>query len=240
MSATTVFIDVDGTLWNDKSVVSFYRLYLDEKHPDGADAAWERFNAEVAAAMRRGLTREQLNAWFYEDYFRGMRIEDVREVAALWWERQMQRSDFWLVNMLERVRAHVAAGHDCVLVTGSFRELVQPLCARLGLAHALCAPLEEQAEVYTGRQTGHPMIGVGKRDAVLAYLAATGRSADCAHGYGDDDSDFPFLEQLRHPTVVAPEVSAPAQAARARGWAVLTPQLGVDGLRGAALSPAAA
>lgn len=224
MSTPCVFFDVDGTLWNDKSVISFYRILLETKFGSDKNDAWGKFITDVDSSLKSGTSREVINEWFYREHFRDQAIEEIEAVARTWWDRQTRRDDFWVTNMVQRVYEHRDAGHCCVLVTGSFREILRPLCDKFGVTHMLCAPLEEINHHYTGRLHGIPMIGRGKAQAVIEFMRTYQIDPEFTYGYGDDDSDFYFLERVRHATLVASTESLLAQAARKRGWAVLSPR----------------
>jgi HAD superfamily hydrolase (TIGR01490 family) len=215
------FFDVDGTLWSERSLVSFYESLIEHQYGDSRAAKLARFAREVAVKTGEGAAREALNAWFYEHYFRDLDVQLVAEVGRRWFETRVSRPGFFVEAAVRLAREHVDAGDVVVLVSGSFREIVSPLAEVVGASHLLVAPLEERAGVYTGRLTGAPMIGAGKADAVGAFLLARSIDPRRCYGYGDDDSDVPFLAFLGSPTVVSPGRSPMAAVARARGWSVL-------------------
>ncbi|HEY2517036.1 MAG TPA: HAD-IB family hydrolase [Polyangiaceae bacterium] len=221
------FFDVDGTLWTERSVVSFYRALLEERHglPEGA-ARFERFLADAAVKTAVGEGRETLNAWFYETCFRDLEVALAAKVAGSWYEARARQPGFFLEAVVRRAEEHVAVGDAVVLVSGSFREVVAPLAERIGAAHLLIAPLEERGGVYTGRLVGKPMIGEGKADAVRRFLEEHRFRSERCYGYGDDDTDVPFLACVGTPTIVSPLGAPLSTYARSRGWSVLDPSGG--------------
>jgi HAD superfamily hydrolase (TIGR01490 family) len=228
MTKQYVFADVDGTLLNDKSVISFYRHYVDLHFADQAGAIWRGFLAEADALENQGASREQLNQWFYQTRFRDVPVVDVERTAASWWRTQRQRTDFWFDNVMARLDDHRRRGHELVLVTGSFDAIVAPLRERLGARHTLASPLVVRDARYTGALAGGAMIGAGKESAVRAFMRRHGIARADSYGYGDDESDVPFLALLGQPCVVSPAGSPMAALAVQRGWAWLAPVHGGD------------
>lgn len=214
------FFDVDGTLWNDRSVLSFYRLFLEQTQGASADGAWADFLAEAQALEAAGMPRDLLNEWFYAR-FADVEVAAVEQAARLWWDRHASRSGFWIDETVEEARRHVRKGNNIILVTGTFREIVAPLMEVVGACDAFVAPLEEIGGRYTGRLCGLPMIGPGKSEAVRGYMTRYWVDAREAFAYGDDESDIPFLELVGHPVAVATAPSPLAEIARTRNWTVL-------------------
>jgi HAD superfamily hydrolase (TIGR01490 family) len=202
-------------------VISFYRLFLDCERNGEAARLWHEFNEELQALHVSGTPREGLNAWFYNNFFCGVPVRRVAAIAREWWRQRRVQSDFWIDAVVRRANKHRHAGHELVLVTGSFREVIAPLANLLGAKHALIAPLEERSGIYTGRLNGMPMIGEGKGAAVATYIKHRGFHAKRCYGYGDDESDLAFLERVGNPVAVANGPSVLASLARTRNWRVL-------------------
>src|SRR3569832_49810 len=98
-------------------------------------------------------------------------------------------------------------GHEPVIVTGSFREVVALVAAELGIEHFL---------------SGAPMIGQGKRDAVARFLADRDSVPAYCLGFGDDSSDALFLSYLGRGYYCGPNTAAPPEWVRRFGLSVLT------------------
>lgn len=223
MSPRGAFFDVDHTLWNETSLLTFYEAFLRREHGTHGSSEWSGFLARVEAQRAAGTSREDLNAWFYRECFGGVEVERIDHVAKAWWQARATRPGFWVHSTLARLARHRDAGDDVVLVTGSFRELVAPLARHVGATATLAAPLEEAAGAYTGRLLGPPMIGAGKAAAVAAYMDARRLPRASAWGYGDDPTDIAFLEHTAHPVVIARAGSPMLEVARTRGWSWLEP-----------------
>ena len=218
-SSGYAFFDLDGTLISEASMVSFHRHRLLALGPTEGPAAWNGFQAEAARMRATQRSRATLNEWYYNTCFEDTDISALASLAVGWLAQRRQDPAFFVAEALECLKAHRAQGMPVVLLTGSFREVVAPLAALFGASDFICAPLEEARGRYTGRLLGEPMIGEGKKAAIERFLQARGTDPALCHGYGDDDSDIPFLSALGHPKVLANGHADLLRHASAHGWA---------------------
>lgn len=215
------FFDLDGTLISEASVQSFFRFYLETETPQTAAACWQDFTQTMSSFLSAGKPRDEINAWFYRHHFAGVQISRIARLAAGWLELRCNNETFFKKETLEQLRLHGESGVPAVLVTGSFREVVAPIAASLGIETVLCAPLQEIDGRYTGALTGPPMIGDGKALAVERFLAERGVEPASCFGYGDDHTDIPFLERLGHPRALASGSVELLTHARRYRWAIV-------------------
>lgn len=220
-ASSVAFFDVDGTLISEKSVLSFHRYYLNRTFSDDAGRRWHQFSAELTQKVSEGITRDHLNAWYYQTHFPHIDVQTIAELSEEWFAERVGRTGFLLPRMLSAVAEHKRAGRLIVLVSGSFREVVAPVARLTGADHALLAPLEEIAGRYTGRLLGEPMIGVGKARAVTGFLREHAIEPSACYAYGDDHTDIPFLSALGHPVVLSSGTRELLKHATERGWLVL-------------------
>lgn len=147
------------------------------------------------------MPRADINRFYYSHYT-DESAETITALANDWFtERTTSTRGFYIDSTRRALREHRAAGATLVLVSGSFPPLLEPLAREVGADAILCTrPL-----IADGRYTGEvdtPVIGEGKRAAVLRQLAARPDvdPLDC-YAYGDHVSDLPMLE-LGHPVAV--------------------------------------
>ncbi|WP_406184864.1 HAD family hydrolase [Streptomyces sp. NBC_01006] len=209
-----VFSDVDETLITVKSMFDFLHYRLVRRHGVAGEEEYERITAVIGRRAADGAPREEINRFYYSHYA-GESVESLTRLADEWFtERTASTRGFYIDSTLRALRGHRAAGAPLVLVSGSFPPLLEPLARELGAETVLCTrPLIEDG-IYTG-EVGTPVIGEGKRAAVLAHLAA--RPAvdprDC-FAYGDHVSDLPMLELVGHPVAVGEDAELRERLAR--------------------------
>ncbi|MEV4191064.1 HAD family hydrolase [Streptomyces toxytricini] len=198
----TVFSDVDETLITVKSMFDFLHYRLVRLHGAAGEEEYERIMAVLRRRAADGVPRTEINRAYYRHYAG----EDVAAVTALaddWFtERAASTRGFWIDSTREALHRHRAAGASVVLVSGSFPPLLEPLAREIGADAVLCTRPLADSGTYTG-EVAVPVIGEGKREAVLAHLASRPDTdpRDC-WAYGDHVSDLPMLELVGHPVAV--------------------------------------
>lgn len=192
--------DLDGTLIKPKSVIAFYEFYLlNTQSADESTRSLAEFRTALGEQMQLCESRMDLNRWFYQSYFAGMSRPVLARHCRAWVENCMQTDDFFHPEILVELDQRRYEGYEPVIVTGSFYEVVKPIADHLGISNILCAPLEDQDDVYTGRLLALPTIAAGKVEAINKFLTREARDLDASYGYGDDLSDLDYLELVDHP-----------------------------------------
>ena len=120
-------------------------------------------------------------------------------------------------DAMRRVRAHRAAGHRTLLITGALDVVIEPL--RPLFDDIVCARLGVHDGRYTGELTDVPPTGETRAASLARYAAANDLSLSDAVAYADSTSDLPMLEAVGFPVAVNPEPKL-ASLARRRGWLV--------------------
>jgi alcohol-forming fatty acyl-CoA reductase len=118
---------------------------------------------------------------------------------------------------IRRVRAHRAAGHRTLLITGALDFVIEPL--RPLFDDVVCARLDERDGRLTGELLDGPPTGEARAMVMAEYAAAEGLRLEESVAYADSASDLPMLEAVGHPVAVNPEAKL-ATIARKRGWPV--------------------
>lgn len=103
-------------------------------------------------------------------------------------------------DMLERLRWHIAQGHETVLVSASLEAYLVPLAEEIGVDHVIAVRLEADAE---GRLTG-AMVGGNVRGPAKAEFLSSWLGDDRAEiwAYGDSEGDRELLAMADHPVWV--------------------------------------
>ncbi len=190
----------------------------------------------ITAAMRQRVLPRRLLAvvaWYslmyrlglfrlgeYEEGFphlRGISRDTLERIARESFDGAL-RNDLFpeAVQLLEHRRS---SGRRVILATSSLDFIVKPLAEFLKVDGMLATELEFEGGTCTGRLRGIPMLGSGKKERVLSFLAAEGaRPEDCSF-YSDSIYDLPLLESVGRPVAVNPDFRL-RRVARSRGWEV--------------------
>jgi HAD superfamily hydrolase (TIGR01490 family) len=190
----------------------------------------------ITAAMRRRVLPRHLLlivAWYsvmyrlglfhpgeYEEGFphlRGISRDTLERIAGESFEQKLRQDLF--PEAVALVESRRAAGRRVVLATSSLDFIVQPLAEFLRVDGLLATELEFEQGTCTGRLAGVPMLGSGKKERVLAFLASEGVRAEECSFYSDSIYDLPLLESVGLPVAVNPDFRL-RRIARRRGWQV--------------------
>lgn len=187
MSSYFAFFDVDETLFNLKSMLSFASFHC----PD-------RYQLFMRCKPRK--RREDQNRLYYRTILQGLRIDDVERAGAAWYRAQKSvlGDQLFIMPTMAELRRHAANGAMIGLVSGSFPALIMPMIEDLGITCTLlCTKPTSFDGKYTGAIAGEPVIGQGKARVVAALAKGNPQlSLEKSYAYGDDPSDQPLLESV--------------------------------------------
>jgi fatty acyl-CoA reductase len=166
----------------------------------------------LLAAERRD--RGEFLRKFYRRY-EGAPVGEINQLAWQAFNNTVLPNAF--PEGMRRIRAHKAAGHSVVILTGALDFTIAPMAP---LADVMAtARLRQEDGKYTGELEEVPYAG----DARASYLRrlAKERSADlsASYAYGDSISDLPMLESVGNPVAVNPDPRL-RRIARDRRWAI--------------------
>jgi HAD superfamily hydrolase (TIGR01490 family) len=142
-------------------------------------------------------------------------IERLREDSWELFNRQLLTRSF--PDGLARVRAHRAAGHRTLLITGALDFIIEPI--RPLFDDIMCAEMGQQDGRLTGQLTALPPIGEARALLLADYAEEHALSLEESVAYADSTSDLAMLEAVGFPVAVNPE-SRLSAIARRRGWHV--------------------
>jgi HAD superfamily hydrolase (TIGR01490 family) len=207
--------DLEHTLMS-SNVVDTYAWLASRHLPIGRRA---RF---VADLVRQGPSLLALDRRDRGDFLRSFyrRFEDaplarLQEDAWELFHRQLLTRSF--PEGFARVRAHRAAGHKTLLITGALDFIIEPI--RPLFDDIVCAEMEARDGVLTGHMTKLPPIGEARALVLADYADDNGLNLEESVAYADSSSDLAMLEAVGFPVAVNPEARL-AAIARRRGWHV--------------------
>ena len=121
------------------------------------------------------------------------------------------------VGEIERL---LSAGGKPVLLSGSFRPIVEPVAAHLGFDEIVCTELEVVSGRFSGRLASEFCIREGKLKRARDYCAQHGHQLIEAEFFGDSQSDLQMFEQVAQANVVNPRPEL-ASLAEKNGWRIV-------------------
>ncbi|MCK6404979.1 MAG: HAD-IB family hydrolase [Rhodocyclaceae bacterium] len=213
--------DLDNTLLNGDSDFEWAQFLIAQGVLDGEvhAARNEAFYAQYKAGtldihefldfQLKPLSRHsraELDAWHRE--FMATRIRPIMTPAAL-----------------ALVRAHLAAGDLCAMVTATNSFVTGPIAREFGIPHLIATIAAQEDPVagrFSGQPRGTPSFREGKIARVEAWLESLGlcwQSFDRSTFYSDSHNDLPLLEKVSDPVAVDPDDTLRAHAQRA-GWQI--------------------
>lgn len=217
-STSYAFFDVDETLISIKSMLSFMDFYFSH-YPN--KALERRFSNGIKGVIQSNGDRKAINTKFYS-YFRDLSVPKVITACQAWFKNQALTSTFYNRNVIQRLKQHQNDGIQCVFVSGSFKELLQPIAEDLNIEHILCVNLEKNSSTYTGNIIPPQTIGNGKADAINLFLLDKNADPTKCFAYGDDISDVGMLSLVGFPYAIKGESELEVYAHQL-GWKVINP-----------------
>jgi HAD superfamily hydrolase (TIGR01490 family) len=208
--------DMDGTLLPSNVVESYLWLRL----PELSNVRRAREVTEVARSLPRWLLTERRDRGaflrsVYRRYEGASYDELLRIVDEDVTETVLGRLS---AAALRTVRAHRAAGHRTILITGAVAPLVRPVASLFD--EIVAADLEVGRDGRcTGFLTRPPLVGEGRASWLRHRADSEGWDLAASYGYADSASDLPMLRSVGHPVAVDPDIALSRVARRSR-WPV--------------------
>ena len=208
--------DMDGTLLPSNVVESYLWLRL----PEMSNVRRAREVTEVARALPRWLLTERRDRGaFLRSVYRRYEGADYDELLRIVDE---DVTDTVLGRLsaaaIRTIRAHRAAGHRTILITGAVAPLVRPVAPLFD--EIVAAALEVGADGRcTGFLTRPPLVGEGRASWLKHRASSDGWDLASSYGYADSASDLPMLRSVGHPVAVDPDIALSRVARRSR-WPV--------------------
>jgi HAD superfamily hydrolase (TIGR01490 family) len=150
----------------------------------------------------------------------GFSRQEAQRLFQWIWDHDVAHSLY--PEAISTLRWHQEQGHQVVLVSGTFQELLEVIAQGLEIPHAVGTLMEMRGERYTGRIVPPFCFGPYKVQRAEEFLESAGWEIDFASSfaYADTIYDVPLLESVGHPVAVCPDEELLAHAQQ-RGWPVM-------------------
>ncbi len=217
MTKTDIFFfDLDHTLIDIDCEWAWKNLLVDiGLAPEDHRARQDRY-MELHAQGKTPV--EEYVAFLMQD-FTGRTEAEMRKLAVRSFEARVRDKVF--PAALEEIASLRAAGASPVLLSGSFRPIVEPVAAHLGMTEIVCTELEVSGGRYTGELASEFCIREGKVKRAEDYCALHGQRLSDAGFYGDSLSDLLMFKQVGKANTVNPGPEL-ARMAKENGWRIIT------------------
>jgi len=211
------FFDMDGTLLSSNVIETYLWVRLRELDSGERLAELGRIAAKVpnlVQAERR--SRSEFLRGIYREY-EGARLADLDAVV----DEHLTSHVLSRLSpdAVRRIRAHRAAGHHTVLITGAIRPLTRPLTPLFDHIEAADLAVDSRG-VCTGFLASSPLVGESRAAWMQSYATDNGFDMKASYGYADSHSDLPLLEAVGNPVAVRPDVPLYRHARRSH-WDVV-------------------
>ncbi len=214
--AGAAFFDLDRTLLSRSSSLALARPFRERGLIGRRRLAAAAVAQLVFARFGAGKGRVGQTADRAMSLLEGMRVEEMREIAAEAWEPVLRPLVYR--EALDLAAAHSDRGEPVFIATAALEEIAETIARELGLDGAIASRAEVREGVYTGRLERR-LDGVAKAEAVEELSRANEIDLSESTAYSDSHSDLPFLEAVGHPVAVNPDREL-RRVAVERGWPV--------------------
>ncbi len=217
------FFDLDGTLCAEHVWQAFNRYFTEHRRRRLLLNAFLATHLSLWPLHRLGLLSR---ARFFRLWVKnmpcllvGLRPEESQEIFR--WVTDQALIPSLRPDVAEVLRQHQAKGHQVILVSGAFEELLACLGERLGVQHVVGTRLELKRGRYSGRAVT-PCFGHDKVTLLTELLAKSRLDIDLSQSfaYGDSIFDVPVLELVGNPVAVYPDDELWDYASQ-EGWRIL-------------------
>ncbi|WP_454878824.1 HAD-IB family hydrolase [Serratia inhibens] len=197
----SVFLDVDETLINCKTLLATFRHHLSAVQ--GVLMGESRFGDIMAVLSEAQASdnndRASLNQLYYR-HFAGIDVVSLTATCESWFNSIGIK--LLKTKVCDEIVHHQRCNARIVLVSGSYHACLDPLARYLKADAVLCTELVSEQGIYTGELQGPPAIGEGKARLITEYISQHRLSLSGSRAYGDHQSDVPMLEMADEKVVV--------------------------------------
>ncbi len=124
-------------------------------------------------------------------------------------------------KVLAEIRQAQLQGYHCVLVSGSYIELLNIVADDLSIDTALGAQLTFIDEVYDSKQETNFVDGLSKRDMLRQAFSNREVEWESSRAYGDSYTDIYIMETVGEKIAVRPDAELMTYAMK-KGWRIIS------------------
>ncbi len=209
------FFDLDHTLIDADCEQAWVELLIAKGLAPASDRALQEEFIELHAMGRTPVAKYIA---FMIDVFIGKSEQEMAVLATQNFEQYIRAKIY--PDATEQIAEIQRTGGQAVLLSGSFRPVVNPIAAHLGFEDIVCTELELKNGAYTGQLASDFCVKEGKLKRAQEYCQVHGHALSDVGYFGDSLSDVPMLERVGYANVVNPRAELSKLALR-NNWHVV-------------------
>jgi HAD superfamily hydrolase (TIGR01490 family) len=195
MSNRVAFFDIDETLLNCKSMISFFEFFIKAKNNADYQSVFDKYIKEAEEKSLFGYSRENLNISFYE-LWKGFNQSEVRSISLAWYLSNKNSTDFFIQKSMDFLKDKKENGYLIAAVSGSTYDILHAFISEYSFDFYFFSEPEVVDGIYTGSLLNYPMIGQYKAKTVKSFLNQQKMDATSCIAMGDHESDIPMLKSV--------------------------------------------
>jgi len=195
MKTKVAFFDVDETLLNCKSMFSFLKFYIQNKHPNNFELIYRNYYEKINEKITIGMTREELNVFFYS-LWKGFNQNEVKELSLQWYLQNKNSMNFFIKHSMNFLEDKKKYGYSIAAVSGSTYDILHGFINEYQFDKYFFTELEVKNGLYTGMLLSNPMIGKYKAQAISSFMIKEKINPGDCIAVGDHESDIPMLKSV--------------------------------------------
>lgn len=224
MGRTAAFFDLDGTICSGQSWKGLPEYCLAKEV--NLRIYYSFFFSHIGLwllSKAKIISKETLiSSWVKDMAILTKNLPRDKAMDMFNWVAQRHVLDRLREQVINELRWHQAQGHLVILVSGTFKEILDIVGQNLEIKHIVGTKLKMMRGHYTGKLEGDFCFGEEKGKMLYEYLSSLGEEVDMASSYSYTDRfyDLPMLEMTGNPVAVYPDDRLRAYV-ETKGWRII-------------------
>ncbi len=214
--------DFDGTLIEKDTLPCLAREWTRQRRSRG------RYIAVVLATVPilfmyiiRVISRETMKGLVFKRFNRIFTNLTRQEIEEFFRQAYPYLKQVFNQEVIEQIKLAQQQGYHCVLLSGSYIELLQIVSKDLGINTVMGAKLAYKGDVYNHQGVTPFVDGKSKRQLLQDGFAGEDIQWEASRAFGDSYTDILIMEMVGEKVAVNPDKHLMSHA-RKNGWRVLT------------------
>lgn len=190
-----IFVDVDETLVNFKSMASFLFFYLTDQ--GFSEYKKNKIISSLVCLAKEGRRNEANHNYF--KLFRGVKLSYLEKIGEMWFS-SLDKSTVFIDEVLNHIEPKRKDAR-LVLVSGSFNACLNPIANYVKASDIICTQLEIENGSLSGK-VFLQLLGDQKGISIKKYARDNKVDLNLSYAYADDISDISMLDLVGNPNAI--------------------------------------